>query len=149
MAHQVSDSNRADVEAALDILLSTELDPIVDVVLTRREGRYEALAHAGRLAFPRSDLGSAAGGVPNPLGSPGIALAWSQIWAADAAHRGLARIDRDTEKVVERIELWPAAAAVPGASGSVGEDGGPPDRWPRARRGCRARPRVRSSGTRA
>ena len=51
--HEVRDEQRADVEAALDILLDSRLDPIVDMVLTRRDGTYEALAHDGRVKFRR------------------------------------------------------------------------------------------------
>ncbi|MEA3076767.1 MAG: phosphonoacetate hydrolase [Actinomycetota bacterium] len=49
------------IEAALDVLLSAELEPIVDMVLRRAEGsedEYEALAHDGRSRFRRSDDGN-------------------------------------------------------------------------------------------
>ncbi|HEX6868518.1 MAG TPA: hypothetical protein VF119_06915 [Candidatus Limnocylindrales bacterium] len=62
--------------------------------------------------------------MPGPLGSRGIAVAWSQLWASDPAHRGLARIDRDTGAVAERIELWSAADEE-----AVGGDGATRDRW--------------------
>src|SRR4051812_36164467 len=47
----------------------------------------------------RIDLGATGPGDATTLGSRGITLAWSQVWASDPAHRGLARIDRDTEAV--------------------------------------------------
>jgi len=61
------------------------------------------------------DIGQPAGDASAELGARGIAVAGSQVWAADPSHRGLARIDPGTATVAERIELWPADA--PGASG--------------------------------
>jgi len=55
--HEVADAHRADVDAALEILLDSALEPIVDVVLTRRDGVYEALSHDGRVSFRRTDDG--------------------------------------------------------------------------------------------
>ncbi len=55
--HEVADEHRADVEVALDLLLDAALEPIVDMVLTRRDGVYEALAHDGRVAFRRGETG--------------------------------------------------------------------------------------------
>ena len=75
----------------------------------------------------RIDLGSTADGGPNTLGSRGIALAWSQVWASDPGHRGLARIDRETESVVQRIELWSADDLA--SSGSAPAGDATPDRW--------------------
>ena len=62
---------------------------------------------------------------PGPLGSRGIAIAGSEVWAADPIHQGLARIDGGTGTVTARIPLWTAAqaAAVDAADGST------PDRW--------------------
>ena len=77
--------------------------------------------------FTRIDLGSAADGGPNTLGSRGVALAWSQVWASDPGHRGLARIDRETESVVQRIELWSADDLA--SSGSAPTGDATPDRW--------------------
>jgi hypothetical protein len=53
--HEVADAHRADADAALDILLDAALDPIVDMVLTRRDGAYEALTPDGRVVFDRGD----------------------------------------------------------------------------------------------
>lgn len=56
--HEVADQHRAEVDDALSILLDSALEPIVDMVLTRRDGRYEALAHDGRVVFGRRDDGT-------------------------------------------------------------------------------------------
>lgn len=49
--HEVAHEHREAVEAALAVLLDGELEPVVDMVLTRRDGAYEALAHDGRVRF--------------------------------------------------------------------------------------------------
>ena len=49
--HQLPDAHRAEAEAALEVLLDSSLDPIVDMVCTSRDGAYEALAHDGRSRF--------------------------------------------------------------------------------------------------
>jgi phosphonoacetate hydrolase len=51
--HHVSEEHRAAVDAALAVLLDARLEPIVDMVLTRRDGAFEALAPDGRVAFLR------------------------------------------------------------------------------------------------
>ena len=81
---------------------------------------------AGTMEMSQVDLGRPAA-TAGPLGSRGIAISWSQLWASDPAHRGLARIDRDTGAVVERIELWSAADAE-----VIGRDGAIRDRWANA-----------------
>lgn len=43
----------ADARRALDVLLDAELEPIVDMVLLRRDGHYEARAHDGTVTFRR------------------------------------------------------------------------------------------------
>lgn len=62
---------------------------------------------------------------PGPLGSRGITLAGSEVWASDPVHHGLARIDVGSGSVAARIPLWTAAeaAAVDAADGSTR------DRW--------------------
>jgi len=50
-AHEVAPEHAADVEAALEVLLDPALEPIVDMVLTRRDGTCEALAPDGRVCF--------------------------------------------------------------------------------------------------
>ena len=59
MPHQVADQHRDDVEAALDILLDSGLEPIVDMVFTRRDDAYEALTHDGRVRFRLDETGEA------------------------------------------------------------------------------------------
>ena len=53
--HQLPDAHRAAAEAALEVLLDSALDPIVDMVCTARDGAYEALTHDGRVTFRRAD----------------------------------------------------------------------------------------------
>ncbi|MFL5675004.1 MAG: hypothetical protein ACJ779_08360, partial [Chloroflexota bacterium] len=72
----------------------------------------------------RTDLGRP-DGAPGPLGSRGIAVAWSQVWASDGAHLGLARLDGDTGAVAQRIPLW--ATDTPTTVDRAG--GSPNDRW--------------------
>ena len=55
--HQIADEHRAEADRALEILLDSALEPIVDMVLTRRDDRYEALASDGSVAFVRDDNG--------------------------------------------------------------------------------------------
>ena len=56
-AHCVAPELEADVERALEVLLDSALDPIVDMVLTSRDGGYEALSHDGWVRFRRTDAG--------------------------------------------------------------------------------------------
>jgi len=55
--HQIPDEHREAAERALEVLLDPALEPIVDMVLTRRDDRYEALAAGGRVTFERTDRG--------------------------------------------------------------------------------------------
>ena len=55
--HEIADEHRADADRALDVLLDGALEPIVDMVLTHRDGRYEALAATGRVVFERTPDG--------------------------------------------------------------------------------------------
>jgi len=57
-AHSVAPEQEVDVERALEILLDSTLDPIVDMVLSSRDGAYEALSHDGRVRFRRTDTGT-------------------------------------------------------------------------------------------
>src|SRR4051794_5049838 len=52
--HQLADPHRAEAEAALEVLLDSALEPIVDMVCLARDGAYEALAHDGRVTFRRT-----------------------------------------------------------------------------------------------
>src|SRR2546423_12787720 len=54
--HEIPDEHRALGEAALEVLLDPSLEPIVDMVLTCRDGAYEALSADGRVRFT-SDSG--------------------------------------------------------------------------------------------
>jgi hypothetical protein len=55
--HEVRPEDAAAVDAALGVLLDGALEPIVDMVCTRRDGVYEALAHDGSVRFRRDDRG--------------------------------------------------------------------------------------------
>jgi len=68
--HQIADEHRAEADRALEILLDSALEPIVDMVLTRRDDRYEALASDGRVTFVRDEHGGfteVESSVRNPL----------------------------------------------------------------------------------
>ena len=66
-------------EDALEILLSADLEPIVDMVLRRHDdGTYEALSHDGRVTFRRTG--------PGPDGYETVAVTGSNPFA-DTAHR--------------------------------------------------------------
>jgi predicted AlkP superfamily pyrophosphatase or phosphodiesterase len=54
----VADEHRPATAAALDVLLDSALDPIVDMVLTRVDGCYEARTHDGSVRFRRRDDGT-------------------------------------------------------------------------------------------
>ena len=54
--HEIADEHRELADAALEVLLDSSLEPIVDMVLTRRDGAYEALSADGRVRFT-SDSG--------------------------------------------------------------------------------------------
>jgi phosphonoacetate hydrolase len=66
--HEVRPQDLASVDAALEILLGADLEPIVDMVLTRRDGAYEALTHRGSVRFRRTDTN---GGGHDVLGVEG------------------------------------------------------------------------------
>ncbi len=55
--HQIADEHRGEADRALEILLDSALEPIVDMVLTRRDDRYEALAADGSVTFVRTENG--------------------------------------------------------------------------------------------
>ena len=55
--HQIPDEHREAADRALEVLLDPALEPIVDMVLTRRDDRYEALAASGRVTFERTENG--------------------------------------------------------------------------------------------
>src|ERR687898_3635127 len=53
--HEIAAELEDDVERALDVLLDSTLDPIVDMVLLARHSAYEARSHDGWVRFRRSD----------------------------------------------------------------------------------------------
>ena len=55
--HQIADEHREAADRALEILLDPALEPIVDMVLTHRDDRYEALAATGSVTFERTEAG--------------------------------------------------------------------------------------------
>jgi phosphonoacetate hydrolase len=52
--HSIAAEHEEDVERALAVLLDAALEPIVEMVLLRRDGAYEALAHDGAVRFRRA-----------------------------------------------------------------------------------------------
>jgi hypothetical protein len=56
--HQVPDEHRAEAEAALEVLLDSALDPIVDMVVRYVDGEYVAASHDGEVRFRRTDDGA-------------------------------------------------------------------------------------------
>jgi len=67
-------------EDALEILLSSDLEPIVDMVLRRHpDGRYEALSHDGSVSFRRTG--------PGPDGYETVAVTGSNPFADTATDR--------------------------------------------------------------
>lgn len=73
-ATEIAPSHRVEADAALEILLDSALEPIVDMVLLARDDAYEALSHDGSVRFRRTDDGKfevlATNGA-NPLASQG------------------------------------------------------------------------------
>src|SRR5947209_7376133 len=55
--HQVPDEHRAVAEAALEVLLDSALEPIVDMVVRYVDGEYQAASHDGAVRFRRTDEG--------------------------------------------------------------------------------------------
>src|SRR5829696_3342120 len=55
--HEIAAEREDDAERALDVLLDSTLDPIVDMVLLARHGAYEARSHDGWVRFRRGDGG--------------------------------------------------------------------------------------------
>ncbi len=55
--HQLAPELEADADRALEILLDSELDPIVDMVLLSHGDRYEARTHDGSVTFRRTEAG--------------------------------------------------------------------------------------------
>jgi hypothetical protein len=109
----VAAHHRDDVDAALEVLLDPALEPVVDMVLTRRDGVYEALSHDGRVAFRAGGRGApdvvAAEG-HNPLGcqSPDR---FSPL-GAELAHRHPHRRDNAYPHAYDQVvQLYDSPAA--------------------------------------
>ncbi len=56
-AHRLAPHLEADADRALEVLLDSQLDPIVDMVLLSRNGVYEAATHDGTVTFRRTGPG--------------------------------------------------------------------------------------------
>lgn len=56
-AHHLPRHLEADADRALEVLLSADLDPIVDMVVLSRDGAYEARSHDGTVVFRRTGPG--------------------------------------------------------------------------------------------
>jgi phosphonoacetate hydrolase len=52
-AHEIGEEHRPAADAALAVLLDRDCEPIVDMVLTCRDGAYEAITPDGRVRFRR------------------------------------------------------------------------------------------------
>lgn len=57
ISHLRPDGHEDQVERALDVLLDSALEPIVDMVLLARDGAYEARSHDGSVMFRRTGGG--------------------------------------------------------------------------------------------
>ena len=60
--HSLAPELEADADRALGILLDTELEPIVDMVLVSHGDHYEARTHDGSVTFRRTGPGTASEG---------------------------------------------------------------------------------------
>ena len=72
--YEIPDEYRGAADAALEVLLDSALEPIVDMVLVHRDGNYEALAHDGSVTFRRDGSGgydTLATSGTNPLADQG------------------------------------------------------------------------------
>ena len=55
--HEITADREDDAERALEVLLDSALDPIVDMVLLARDAAYEARSHDGWVRFRRTEGG--------------------------------------------------------------------------------------------
>jgi phosphonoacetate hydrolase len=110
--HEIADQHRALAEAALEVLLDSSLEPIVDMVLTRRDGAYEALSADGRVRFT-SDSGLVS--VLEEEGANPIANQATDAFSpldAELAHQHPHRSDNTYPNAYEQIvQLFDAPAA--------------------------------------
>jgi phosphonoacetate hydrolase len=112
LPHEIADEHRALADAALDVLLDASLEPIVDMVLTRRDGAYEALSADGRVRFT-SDSGAVSlleQEGTNPIGNQATD-AYAGL-EAELAHMHPHRRDNSYPNAYEQIvQLFDAPAA--------------------------------------
>jgi phosphonoacetate hydrolase len=110
--HEIADEHRDLADAALGVLLDSSLEPIVDMVLTRRDGAYEALSADGRVRFT-SDSGVVS--LLEEDGANPIANQASDAFAgldAELAHKHPHRRDNTYPNAYEQIvQLFDAPAA--------------------------------------
>src|SRR3954471_12969995 len=104
MGHELPEEHQAEAEAALEVLLDSALEPIVDMVLLHRDGAYEARAHDGAVRF-RRDYG-AGYEVLATEGADPLADQGSDKFAgidAERAHKHPARADNQYPHAFDHI----------------------------------------------
>jgi Uncharacterized proteins of the AP superfamily len=110
--HEIADEHRDLAEGVLDVLLDSSLEPIVDMVLTRRDGAYEALSAQGRVRFT-SDSGLVS--VLEEQGANPIANQATDTFSpldAELAHKHPHRSDNSYPNAYEQIvQLFDSPAA--------------------------------------
>src|SRR5438105_2040562 len=103
--HEIADEHRDLADAALGMLLDASLEPIVDMVLTHRDGAYEALSADGRVRFT-SDSDSAQVSVLGEEGANPIANQATDTFApldAELAHKHPHRSENSYPNAYEQI----------------------------------------------
>jgi hypothetical protein len=110
--HEVPDAHRETAEAAAELLCDAALEPIVDMVCSYRDGRYEARSHDGAVTFRRTAGGYERVGVE---GSDPLAEQSPDKFAplpAERAHPAPHRRDNAYPFAFEQIaQLFDAPAA--------------------------------------
>lgn len=106
--HELRPQVAADAQQALDVLLDGALEPIVDMVLLRRDGHYEARAHDGAVTFRRieGDEGDARYEVVAVEGSDPLARQSAGAFTpleAELAHRHPHRRDNSYPHAFEQV----------------------------------------------
>jgi phosphonoacetate hydrolase len=111
-AHEIADEHRDLADAALEVLLDSSLEPIVDMVFAHRDGAYEVMSSEGRLRFT-SDAGVVSvieEQGANPIGNQATD-AFSPL-EAELAHKHPHRRDNAYPNAYEQIvQLFDAPAA--------------------------------------
>jgi phosphonoacetate hydrolase len=110
--HEIPDEHREQADAALEVLLDSSLEPIVDMVLTYRDGAYEAMSAEGRVRFA-SDSGVVS--VLEEQGANPIANQATDAFSpleAELAHKHPLRKDNAYPNAYEQIvQLFDSPAA--------------------------------------